>query len=141
MATGAGSQPKRTWPAVLAGATLAGDVAAVIAGYDLAKAVVDMINGTTTGLFRHVIFATVAIWPVVFALFGLYSPRRLMHVSRDELLRGGAAAVVATLLVVLVTFEARTEPQRYFIPALLVCCLLTVSLGRVVTRLLAFVEW
>jgi glucan phosphoethanolaminetransferase (alkaline phosphatase superfamily) len=126
---------------VLAVATFAGDVIAVIAGYDLAKTVLETNATTTTQIFRPIVFATVAIWPVVFAVFGLYNPRRLIHVSRAEFIRGGAAAVVATLLVLLVTFEAQTEPRRYFIPALLVCCLLTVSLGRVVTRLLAFAEW
>ncbi len=138
---------QRPWPVLLAVVTLVGDVVAVIAGYDLAKAITDAFFKSqiqpTVPFFRASIFATIAIWPVVFALFGLYNPTRLMHVSRAEFVRGGLAAIQSTVLVVLVTFEAQAEPRRLFIPVLLVCCLLTVGIGRFVTRLLAFAanEW
>jgi hypothetical protein len=129
---------QRPWRGVLIGVTLAVDVAAVFAGYYLARLILDLFFGTTAvQVFRPIVFATVAIWPVVFALFGLYSPRRLMRVSLAELLRGCAAAVVATLLVLLVTSVAQIDPRREYLPLLLVCCLLTAGYGRVVTRLLA----
>src|SRR5579864_8653908 len=125
MATGARGQPRRTWPVVLVAVTFAVDVAAVIAGYDLARALLDLFFPSSVAAFGGVrispiVFATIAIWPVVFAFFGLYKPQRLMRFSRAELLRGCAAAVVSTLLIVLVSFEAHAEPRRELIPALLV---------------------
>jgi hypothetical protein len=57
---------------VLAASTFALDVVAVIAGYDLARGVFDLFFPThTVEFFRPLLVATVAIWPVVFALFGL----------------------------------------------------------------------
>jgi hypothetical protein len=118
------------------------DVVAVFAGYFLGWLALAVFLGKLAFSRPEVLLATVAVWPVVFALFGLYSPRRLLSVSLAELQRGLAAAVVATLVVLAIVFETGEEVRRAYLPflpvcCLLVCCLLTVGYGRVATRLLA----
>jgi exopolysaccharide biosynthesis polyprenyl glycosylphosphotransferase len=126
------------WPLVIAICTFAVDVVAVIAGYDLARAILALWFpspplSASGGLFRPIVFATVAVWPVVFAVYGLYDLRRPTHVAA-ELRRLFNAIVMSVLLVVLVTFEAQTDTRREFIPVLLVACLLTVTAGRMSIR-------
>lgn len=139
MATRVGRQAlfsERRWRVALVMATVAADVVAVRVGYRFANlyVVTQPIPATALAL---------APWPVVFALFGLYSPRRLMRVSLGEFLRGVAAAVVATLLALLALVIGfgdvwHVDLWGAVLPALLVCCLLTVGLGRIVSRLLTF---
>lgn len=89
-------------------------------------------------------FVTVTIWPVVFAVFGLYQPGRLIRTKPGELLRLLAASIVAVLVVVVVIGYAAQSPfSRSFILVLLGSCLVNVVAGRVVTRSLALAvnEW
>ena len=136
------SQPP--WSAILIIATLLVDIIALTTGYILAKTIVHgFLFGEDGSFIARSVFATVAIWPVVFATFGLYQPRRLLHSHLGELQRLLTASVVAALLCVLVTFVMRIEVARDFIPVLAGSCLANVVVGRIVTRLLAFAanEW
>ncbi|HUZ70775.1 MAG TPA: sugar transferase [Candidatus Saccharimonadales bacterium] len=127
------------WPVILAITTFAVDVVAVIGGYLLSKGLLDMLFPVKSGqLFRGPVFATVAIWPVVFAVYGLYDLRRPTHATA-EFRRLFNAAVMSVLLVVLVTFVAETDPRRELIPALLVVCFVTVTTGRLISRRLTHV--
>ncbi len=134
-AWGTKAPAERPWALILAITTFAVDIVAVVGGYFLARIVLDLYNGKVGGPdpFRPVVFATVAIWPVVFAIYGLYDLRRPTHATA-ELRRLVNAAVMSVLLVVLITFETETDPRRELIPALLVICLVTVITGRLVTR-------
>jgi exopolysaccharide biosynthesis polyprenyl glycosylphosphotransferase len=134
------AKAERPWAVILAVTTFAVDICAVVAGYFLAKLFLDSHYSLTPDetFFRPIVFATVAIWPVVFAVYGLYDLRRPTHATA-ELRRLFNAAVMAVLLVVLVTFEANADPRRGFIPALLIVCLATVITGRLITRRLTHV--
>jgi exopolysaccharide biosynthesis polyprenyl glycosylphosphotransferase len=130
---------ERPWAVILAVTTFAVDVCAVVAGYFVAKILLDAyFNGDGKEFFRPLVFATVAIWPVVFAVYGLYDLRRPTHATA-ELRRLFNAAVMAVLLVVLVTFEAGDGLKRELIPALLIVCLATVITGRLFTRRLTHI--
>jgi exopolysaccharide biosynthesis polyprenyl glycosylphosphotransferase len=132
---------ERPWAVILAITTFAVDICAVVAGYFLAKLLLDVffpLKPPEETFFRGVVFATVAIWPVVFAVYGLYDLRRPTHATA-ELRRLFNAAVMSVLLVVLVTFEAGTDPRRELIPALLIVCLATVITGRLITRRLTHI--
>lgn len=124
-------QPSRH--TILISTTLLVDVVAVITGYVLARTIVH----SSFLSWNSTLLATVAIWPGVFAIFGLYQSRRLVHSYLVELQRVLTACVVAVLLCVLVIFAARIEVARDFIPVVLGSCAFTVVMGRVVTRLLA----
>ena len=124
------------WPLVLAMATFAVDVIMVFAGYFLAKTILQLYfagSKPDTTSVRGAVLATVAVWPVVFAIYGLYDLRRPTHVAA-ELRRLFNAVVMSVLLVVLITFEAEADPRRELIPVLLVTCLLTVVAGRMSIR-------
>ena len=131
---------------MLISATLLVDTIAVITGYVLARTIIhgssSLVKNSWQAISRPV-FATVAIWPVVFATFGLYQPRRLIHSHLGELQRLLTASVVAASLCALVIFVTRIAVSRDFIAVLLGSCLANVAVGRVVTRLLALAvnEW
>lgn len=130
---------ERPWAVILAVTTFAVDVCAVVAGYFVARILLDAyFNGDGKAFFRPLVFATVAIWPVVFAVYGLYDLRRPTHATA-ELRRLFNAAVMAVLLVVLVTFEIGDDLKRELIPALLIVCLATVITGRLLTRRLTHI--
>jgi len=131
---------------ILISTTLLVDIIAIITGYVLARTIIrgSSLFGEDAWLATSpFVFATVAIWPVVFATFGLYQPRRLVHSHVRELQRLVTASVVAALLCVLFHFVTRIAVARDFIPVLLGSCLANVVIGRVVTRLLALAvnEW
>jgi exopolysaccharide biosynthesis polyprenyl glycosylphosphotransferase len=121
----------RPWPLILAIVTFAVDIVAVFVAYVLAKDLVDHNKALITP-----IFATVAIWPIVFAVYGLYDLRRPTHAT-VEVQRLFNAVAISVLLVVLVTFVTRLEPSRDFIPALLTISLVAIFAGRLVTRRLS----
>jgi len=124
----------RPWPALLAGITFAVDVVAVTLSYLLAKAVAHGV-GWDSGKPIHInapIFATVAIWPAVFAIFGLYDLRRPTATAEFQRLLN--ALLMSVLLVVLVTFVIQIDVSRGFVLWLLGCSLVTVVAGRLVTR-------
>jgi exopolysaccharide biosynthesis polyprenyl glycosylphosphotransferase len=128
----------RPWPALLAGITFAVDVVAVTLSYLLAKAVAHGV-GWDSGKPIHInapIFATVAIWPVVFAIFGLYDLRRPTHAAA-EFQRLFNALLMSVLLVVLITFVIKIDIPRSFFVWLLGFGLVTIPTGRVLTRRLA----
>jgi FlaA1/EpsC-like NDP-sugar epimerase len=128
---------------ILVSATLVVDVFVVCTGYVLTRT----IGGDTyLGfglLFRPIVFVTVTIWPLVFAISGLYQPSRLIHPNPAELLRLLAASIVVVFLVVLIAYLTRRDFPLVFVPVFLGCCLVNVVAGRVVTRSLglAFNEW
>jgi exopolysaccharide biosynthesis polyprenyl glycosylphosphotransferase len=132
------------WQVILAITTFAVDILAVFAGYYLAKTLLHAWQDIPTGPRLTWIYGTVAIWPVVFAVYGLYDLRRPTHATA-EFRRLFNGAVMSVLLVALITFEVDplvTEsrgPSRAFIPTLLVVCLVTVVAGRLVTRRLSHV--
>ena len=131
---------------MLISATLLVDTIAVITGYVLARTIIhgsSLLGENSWQAISRPVFATVAIWPVVFATFGLYQPRRLIHSHLGELQRLLTASVVAASLCALVIFVTRIAVSRDFIAVLLGSCLANVAVGRVVTRLLALAvnEW
>jgi len=135
------------WPVILAITTFAVDILAVFAGYYLAKTLMHAWNDIPTAPKLTWIYATVAIWPVVFAVYGLYDLRRPTHATA-EFRRLFNGAVMSVLLVALITFEVYsrvtvsrgfTPISRAFIPTLLMVCLVTVVAGRLVTRRLSHV--
>jgi exopolysaccharide biosynthesis polyprenyl glycosylphosphotransferase len=122
--------PSRPWPLILAIVTFAVDIVAVTAAYILAKAIV---KDDTLSSLSEPMFATIAIWPVVFATYGLYDLRRPTHATA-ELQRLFNAIAISVLLVVLFVFITRISPSRDFIPLLLVVSVLTITTGRLITR-------
>jgi FlaA1/EpsC-like NDP-sugar epimerase len=133
---------QRPWPVILVTATLLVDVVAVFTGYVLMRIIGYDYFGFR-GLFRPITFVTVTIWPVAFAISGLYQPGRLIHPNPAELLRLLAASVVVAFLVLLIGYLTRSDLPRFFIPVLLGSCLVNVVAGRIVTRSLALAvnEW
>ena len=124
----------RPWPALLAGLTFAVDVVAVTLSYLLAKAVAHGV-GWDSGKPIHInapIFAPVAIWPAVFAIFGLYDLRRPTATAEFQRLLN--ALLMSVLLVVLVTFVIEVDVSRGFVLWLLGFSLVTVVAGRLATR-------
>ena len=130
----AASTSARPWPVIIAFITFAVDIVAVIASYYMTKAAVDQkvlaINST--------IFATAAIWPVVFAIYGLYDLRRPTHATA-EVQRLLNAVAISVLLVVLVIFVTRMDLSRDFVPVLLAFSMVTVFGGRLITRRLTHI--
>jgi exopolysaccharide biosynthesis polyprenyl glycosylphosphotransferase len=121
----------RPWPVILAVVTFAVDFLAVTLAYLLAKGLVDHRFSVS-----FPIFATVAIWPVVFAIYGLYDLRRPTHATA-EMQRLFNAVAISVLLVVLVVFVTRINASRDFIPVLLTMALVTIFAGRLITRRLS----
>jgi exopolysaccharide biosynthesis polyprenyl glycosylphosphotransferase len=120
----------RPWPLILAFVTFIVDVVAVTAAYLLARLVV---KDTLVIPLGQPVFATIAIWPVVFAIYGLYDLRRPTHATA-ELQRLFNAIAICVLLVVLFIFITQIKTARDFIPVLLVMALATVTAGRLTTR-------
>jgi exopolysaccharide biosynthesis polyprenyl glycosylphosphotransferase len=130
---------ERPWAVILAITTFAVDVCAVVAGYFLARVFLGVFFPRfDQSFFRPIVFATVAIWPVVFAVYGLYDLRRPTHATA-ELRRLFNAAVMAVLLVVFFIFESGADLKRELIPALLIVCLATIITGRLITRRLTHI--
>jgi exopolysaccharide biosynthesis polyprenyl glycosylphosphotransferase len=128
----------RNWPVVLAVVTFAVDVLAVSISYLLAKAVAHEV-GWDSGRpisFNPVTFATVAVWPVVFAAYGLYDLRRPTHATA-EFQRLFTALLTSVVLVVVVTFILEIDISRSFFAWLLGFSLVIVPTGRVATRRLS----
>ena len=125
----------RPWPLILAGATFAIDMLAVTLSYLLAKAVAHEV-GWDSERPIHLnswIFLTVAVWPVVFAIYGLYDMRRPTHATA-EFQRLFNALLMSALLVLLITFVIRIDISRSFFAWLLGLSLVTIPVGRVLTR-------
>jgi exopolysaccharide biosynthesis polyprenyl glycosylphosphotransferase len=122
---------RRHWPLALAALSFAVDLVAVVAAYVLARTLVHD-DGQTLSL-SYPIYATVAVWPVVFAIYGLYDLRRPTHATA-EMQRLFSAVAISVLLVVLAIFAAKLTPSRDFIPVLLVIALVTITSGRLLTR-------
>jgi exopolysaccharide biosynthesis polyprenyl glycosylphosphotransferase len=128
------------WPMILAIATFVVDICAVFVGYYLSKTLLHAWEEPRI----TAIYATVAIWPVVFAVYGLYDLRRPTHATA-EFRRLFNGAVMSVLLVALIAIEVDPRVNaskglvlgRGFIPTLLVVCLATVVAGRLVTRRLS----
>jgi FlaA1/EpsC-like NDP-sugar epimerase len=72
------------------------------------------------------------IWPVVFAIFGLYDARRPTDIPRIV-----NAGLIAVVLVVLVTFATGIDVSRSLVVWLLFISLASVVTGRLVTQWLA----
>jgi exopolysaccharide biosynthesis polyprenyl glycosylphosphotransferase len=122
--------PSRPWPLILAFVTFAVDLLAVTAAYLLAKVFVKQDLVFQLG---QPVFATIAMWPVVFAIYGLYDLRRPTHATA-ELQRLFNAIAICVLLVVLFYFVTQNRPRADLIPVLLVVSLVTITTGRLVTR-------
>jgi exopolysaccharide biosynthesis polyprenyl glycosylphosphotransferase len=125
----------RPWPLILAGVTFAVDVLAVTLSYLLAKALAHEV-GWDSGKPIHLnslMFLTVAVWPVVFAIYGLYDLRRPTHATA-EFQRLFNALLMSALLVLLITFVAKIDISRSFFAWLLGLSLVTIPTGRVLTR-------
>jgi exopolysaccharide biosynthesis polyprenyl glycosylphosphotransferase len=129
----------RPWPLILAIVTFAVDIVAVSVGYLLAKVVMEYLKwgGTNSSLeFRPAVLATVAVWPVIFMIYGLYDLRRPTHATA-EFQRLFNASMMSVLLVLLITFETQTGTSRGFIAALLAFGFASVAVGRLLTRRLS----
>ena len=127
------SSPRR-WPLILAAITFAVDLVSVSLSIYLAK-IVARGDGWASGfpsLSAWPIFATVAVWPVVFAVYGLYDLRR--PALATQLHRLMNAVLMSVLLVVLITFVARIEISRSFVVWLLVFSMVGVLAGRLAVR-------
>jgi exopolysaccharide biosynthesis polyprenyl glycosylphosphotransferase len=123
------------WAVILAVVTFVVDVVAVSVSYLLAKAVAHGVGWDSSKpiTFNALTFTTVAIWPVVFAAYGLYDLRRPTHATA-EFQRLFSALLTSVVLVVLVTFAVRIDISRSFFAWLLGLSLATVPVGRVLTR-------
>ena len=129
---------------ILAIATFVVDICAVFLGYYISKNLLSAWTDTSHATRITAIYATVAIWPVVFAVYGLYDLRRPTHATA-EFRRLFNGAVMSVLLVALIAIEVDPRVNaskglilgRGFIPTLLVVCLVTVVAGRLVTRRLS----
>ncbi len=122
--------PTRPWPLILAFITFGVDLIALTGAYILAKV---MVGEDFQISSAHPVFATIAIWPVVFAIYGLYDLRRPTHATA-ELQRLFNAIAINVLLVVLFIFVTKSKSSVDFIPVLLVVSLVTVTAGRLLTR-------
>jgi exopolysaccharide biosynthesis polyprenyl glycosylphosphotransferase len=125
----------RHWPLMLAMVTFGVDLLAVTLSYILAKSLphhTKLFSGQIAPITSW-IFLTILIWPVIFAVYGLYDLRRPTHATAElqRLLNG---VLMAVLLVVLFTFLASIDISRDFIVFLLAFSLVTVVTGRLVTR-------
>ena len=132
------AQSARPWPLILSGVTLGVDVLAVTLNYLLAKALAHEV-GWDSGKPIHVnslMFLTVAVWPVVFAIYGLYDLRRPTHATA-EFQRLFNALLMSALLVLLITFVAKIDISRSFFAWLLGFSLVTIPTGRMLTRRLS----
>ena len=111
----------RRWAVLTAVLALVVDIAAIGLGYFLAKVLRDGDLDIGPALLRQVdttIFATALIWPVIFAIYGLYDLRRPTHITA-ELQRLFQAVVTSVLVVALIAFAARINVSRSFIVSLL----------------------
>jgi exopolysaccharide biosynthesis polyprenyl glycosylphosphotransferase len=123
---------RRHWPLALAIFTFAVDMVAIAAAYILARAFHD--DSLPTSLSPALpIYGTIAIWPIVFAVYGLYDLRRPTHATA-EMQRLFSAVAISVLLVVLVIFVAKLTTARDFVAVLLVIALVAVTSGRLMTR-------
>jgi exopolysaccharide biosynthesis polyprenyl glycosylphosphotransferase len=125
----------RPWPVILAMVTFAVDMVAVVISTYLAKSIAHGVgwdSGKSLNL-EWPIFLTGAVWPVVFAIYGLYDLRRPTHATA-ELQRLFNAILMSVLLIVLVTFIGPIEISRSFVVWLLGLSLVTVVTGRLITR-------
>jgi exopolysaccharide biosynthesis polyprenyl glycosylphosphotransferase len=130
---------RRRWLIATALLTVGADVVAIGLGYVLAKVFRDGDLDIGPALLRRVdtaIFVTAFVWPVVFALYGLYDLRRPTHITA-EMQRLFQAVITSVLVVALVAFAARIDVSRSYIVSLLVFCLLTTVSGRLLVRRMA----
>ena len=130
----------RPWPVILAAVTFAVDLLAVIISVYLAKTVApgDGWDGGISLRTNWPLFATVAVWPVVFTIYGLYDLRRPTHATA-ELQHLFNAVLMSVLLVVLITWVTRLQISRSFVVWLLAFSLVTIIVGRLMTRRLGHV--
>jgi exopolysaccharide biosynthesis polyprenyl glycosylphosphotransferase len=120
----------RPWALILTAVTFAVDLVAVTLSIYLARIVA---RGDGWGsLSAWPIFVTVAVWPVVFAIYGLYDLRRPALATQLQRLMN--AVLMSVLLVVLITFVARIEISRSFVVWLLVFSMVGVVAGRLAVR-------
>ena len=127
----------RPWPVILAGITFAVDLLAVTISTYLARAVAHdkLFDGSFAPTVSRV-YVTLAVWPVVFAIYGLYDLRRPTHATA-ELQRIFHAVLMSLLLVVLIAFIAGIDISIGFIVWLLGFSIASIVVGRLVTRRLA----
>ncbi len=123
---------RRHWPLALAVITFAVDLVAIAASYVLARTFHDD-NFPISLSPAFPIYGTIALWPIVFAVYGLYDLRRPTHATA-EMQRLFSAVAISVLLVVLVIFVAKLTTARDFVAVLLVIGLVTVTSGRLMTR-------
>jgi len=109
--------------------TVAVDILAVILGYLLATVVSPYAPWGGRAHFPLLIIATVAIWPLVFAVLGLYDVRR--HTDMHRVVNAG---LVAALLVLIILFVARVDVSRDYFAALLAFSMVSIVVARLVTR-------
>ena len=111
------------------------DVLAVTISYILAKAVAHEVGWDSAKPIHlnSLIFLTVGVWPVVFAIYGLYDLRRPSHATA-EFQRLFNALLMSALLVLLITFVAKIDISRSFFAWLLGFSLVTIPTGRLLTR-------
>ena len=135
----AGTGLRRRWVVATALLTVGADITAIGLGYFLAKVFRDGDLDIGPALLRRVdtaIFATALVWPVIFALYGLYDLRRPTHITA-EMQRLFQAVVTSVLVVALVAFAVRLDVSRSFIVSLLLFCLVTTAVGRLLVRRVA----
>jgi CoA-binding domain/Bacterial sugar transferase len=127
----------RPWPVILAGITFAVDLLAVTISTYLARAVAhDKLFDGSFAPTGYRVYVTLAVWPVVFAIYGLYDLRRPTHATA-ELQRLFHAVLMSLLLVVLIAFIAEIDISLGFIVWLLGFSIVSIVSGRLVTRRLA----
>jgi exopolysaccharide biosynthesis polyprenyl glycosylphosphotransferase len=132
---------RHRWVFATAALTMVIDVVAIGLGYFLAKVFRDGDLDIGPALLRQVdtaIFATAFVWPVIFAIYGLYDLRRPTHITA-EMQRLFQAVVTSVLVVALIAFAVRIDVSRSFIVSLLIFCLATTAIGRLAVRRLSHV--
>ena len=112
-ATSPGKESVRPWPLILAIVTFAVDMVAVLISTYLAKSIAHGV-GWDSGkplVLEWPIFLTTAVWPVVFAIYGLYDLRRPTHATA-ELQRLFNAILMSVLLIGSIAFALVQRPFR-----------------------------
>jgi len=111
------------------------DVLAITLAYLAAKVIHNRVSMGTTlpDPFDSTLFLTIAAWPVIFGIYGLYDLRRSTHVTA-EMRQLFHAVIFSMLVVVLVAFSAKLSISRSFIASLLALSLVTTIGGRMLVR-------
>lgn len=106
------------------------DVGAVAAGYALASA----IRPTLLPQYRPLLFASLALWPAVFWMVGLYEPRRLLGGWQELRTMFNGISIGMFLVIMSFLFADQRDLSRGWTVAAWPSCLVTLTGSRMLLR-------